>query len=281
MKKILAVQAEVGACKNIVKNMLLLNQQCHFPDSTVSTIEDRAQWLINNVYPLDMTDEWFAYEFRTKDYEQYGMSFDSDGGDITAPGMINLSSKLSNLLQEKNYVCDVHHLHTAQQLLDVPHVHMISVVPQTDLGLHWQVRAIVTKNSDKGIWNCLVPDNSIVDMVQEKFGMDHWNTANLICFREQIYDNLHWSVINGVPTLPLEWVIDPDKWNNMLDWLENQYNLTLPHDQCKLVLNQWYKHHWHIDDTYNWPHAYTDPKFRTQEHYGILAQYAPYQYYNE
>ena len=60
VNSIFVLHGDLGAAKNILKNVLLLSPQVHFPVAT----NDRLKYLKHNIYVNGSINDWFRYEYK-------------------------------------------------------------------------------------------------------------------------------------------------------------------------------------------------------------------------
>ena len=112
MKKILVLHADIGAAKNIAKNICLLDESILFPVPLGDM--SRKEFLLKFLYPTDYKD-WFSCEYRLKGYTEYGIEMDL--GDPRVGGLIPLNSQLTAITHTQNFILDLMDHTTAVELV--------------------------------------------------------------------------------------------------------------------------------------------------------------------
>lgn len=139
------------------------------------------------------------------------------------------------------------------------HMPSIIVMPTTNLGLEWQVRAYCEKKGIDIMHNFTFPDR-IEEQKAEyiaKHGIEAWHKENIVNMKMIIRDRRN-HIINTVdPTmvLPLEWLISGTDDLRVVDQIRNRFNISIDFAQASKVLNTWRSRHWNLADTYNWKYA--------------------------
>lgn len=268
--KLLALHADFGAAKNIVKNLLLLNDTVYWP---VNTTDNKLNVLINKIYPANWTD-WFDHEYYLKTYPDVGIEMDL--GDVTEIGLLPLSKELNKILKTQHYAIDVFDHKLAVKLHNTDYSKVLSIFPSTDIGLAWQVRAFTLKKTAVNMHNFTCSNLDDVNRAKEEFGINNWITANLINFYDYCSRNRNQWQQDGIPKIDLELIIFPENWNTLLDKLENYFEVTLNRMDSIALLEAWTALHWPVSETYNWEYSHIFPKNRTQKEIEILNAYSHY-----
>lgn len=264
--KILVLHADIGAAKNIAKNICLLDESILFPVNLRE--HSRLDFLLKFLYPTDYKD-WFDCEYRLKDYQAYGIHMDL--GDPRTPGLIPLNLKLQKILEKQHFILDLMDHTTAVELSQCTYTNVLAIAPETIHGLNWQIRAYSMKYGIERMFNFTFRDSDSIEKFKNKFGVDTWIDVNLCNFYDKVRERRRILKRSGLPIMPLELIIWPERWPELLDFLENTFHLTIPKDQAYILLKQWMSLHWPTDQTNNWKYAYIFKQFRSTETANKLA----------
>lgn len=258
MFNILIVHADLGAAKNIVKNICLLDKNVHFPVST----NDRLNFLLNIVYPKNYSD-WFIGEYAVKDYESFGIKIIQ--GDATIDGIKYPDKKLLTILEKQNYILDLYNFCAALEATEISHCQVLGIIPTTTLGLNWQVRAYVMKKQPHLMHNFTFINRDNIQKYIEKYSLHDWILANLTNFYESVARQSLVLKSSNIPCISLEHIIYPTNWYQLIENLNEYFHLNIPKDQALELLNHWNNLHWNIDDTNIWQYNNIFLENRNQE----------------
>lgn len=271
VNRLFIFHGDLGAAKNILKNIVLLSPQVHFPANT----SNRLQYLTNQIYIQGSIDNWFKYEYRIKDYEKFGIKMKDGDADVNS--ILKLPSQLIELLKIKNYALDLFDKNRTHEVVDLPWSKFLMVYPKSDLGIRWQVRAYVTKKKAEQLHNFTYMDSKLIDQHQQLYGMASWIKVNSYNFYINVSEyverlkNLPWTYV------PLEWVIDPTQWPQLIEFLTTHFNIHIDYNEAIQLLQAWTNLHWPLTDTDNWEHVDIFNGYRTDfsneciKHHAISA----------
>lgn len=258
--KVLVLHADIGAAKNIAKNVCLLDESVFFPVDLKG--HSRLEYLLKFLYPDDYTD-WFQCEYRLKDYKAHGIHMEL--ADPRTPGLIPLNNHLTKILQSQNFIIDLMDHNTAVDLSACDYVNMLAIAPKTMHGLNWQIRAYTMKYRAHRMFNFTFRNSDNIKKFIDKFGTDTWVEVNLCNFYDKVRERRRILQRSNLKIMPLELIIWPDRWPELLVYLEKTFDLAIPRDQAYALLNQWMSLHWPTDQTNSWEYAHVFKEFRTLE----------------
>lgn len=258
MHKILVLHADIGAAKNIAKNICLLDETVFFPVSRHKL--SRQDFLLKYLYPTDYSD-WFACEYRLKHYTDYGISMDL--GDPRTRGLIPLNTQLEKICENNYFILDLMDHNTAVDLVKQDYV--------TLLGLNWQIRAYTMKYGSDRMFNFTFQNESVIEKFKQTYGNDTWVEINLCNFYDKVRERRRILNRSGITVMPLELIIWPKRWPELLDYLDKFFGLSIPRDQAYTVLKQWMSLHWKTEKTNNWEYRGIFKQFRSVETRNKLA----------
>lgn len=266
MMKILALHADIGAAKNIIKNVCLLDDQVFFPKPLDGL--SRLEFLHKFLYPSNYKN-WIACEYTLKNYDEFGIEMES--GDVTTTGIVSLSDNLREILDHKHFICDITNYDTAKKINSVEHAQVLSIVPYTMLGLNWQVRAYTMKYGADRMFNFTFENREHIDLFKEKYGNDVWVKVNLMNFYDMVRSRRRILIRSGMKLIPLEWIIYKNNWSTLIDYLNNFFNLNIPYSSAIEILSQWESLHWPVQETNDWEYRNIFKQFRPVEYCELLG----------
>lgn len=259
MKNLFVFHGDLGAGKNILKNIILLNKDVHFP---VVATDNRAEWLIKNIYKPESKIDWFKYEYALKDYQKYGIEMIL--GDANVDQILFLPPPLQFLLKSQNYAMDLFNKYRAAEIVNLPYVKFLAVYPTTEQGLRWQVRAYAEKKTPEQMHNFTYMDYSQIEKHKNEYGVNSWIKVNLYNFYKDAENYVSQIKETPWPMVPLEWLLDSSQWSALLKFLQDYFGVTINFEQAFNVLQVWTDLHWHVSKTDEWEHIDIFNGFRTE-----------------
>lgn len=262
LNNIIVLWADLGAAKNFVKNTLLLDPVVDIPVvANLPTVADRLQWLQENIYTpgLDIA-KWLDHEYLLRTYQSfYGFDFTITpytGQDFE---MILNDHAVQLLENNKKIVFAVHEIDSVRYLVDKG-VQLVMVAPQTDFGVHWQIRAYCEKLGAEKMHNFTFSDS--VEQQKQQYiqlhGQDEWVRLNLTNMRHILSDRNKewqtWALEKNIPILALEQILTPT--NDLVDQLNKLFDISVQYKEFDLLYKSWMGLHWPLDQTLNWKHSY-------------------------
>ena len=250
MNKIFVVHADIGAAKNIVKNLCLLDESIHFPVPLQGL--SRLDFLLKFLYPLDYND-WFSCEYTLKKYTAHGIEMDI--GDPRSGGLIPLNDKLAHILVDQHFILDLMDHGTATALHTQPHCLVLGIMPYSTLGLNWQIRAYTMKYGAERMFNFTFPDARSIELFKERYGAVSWIDVNLTNFYDMVRQRRLKLRNSGIHVIPLECIIWPSRWEELFASLDKFFNIAIPREQAVKLITQWFSLHWPTETTNDWEHS--------------------------
>lgn len=266
VKKILVVHADIGAAKNIAKNLCLLDESVYFPVSLRGM--PRIDFLCKYLYPSNYRD-WFSCEYVLKDYCAHGISMDL--GDTRSGGLIPLNDHLVNVLKSQHFILDLMDHSTALDLAQCDYVRLLSIAPGTMFGLNWQIRAYTMKYGASRMFNFTFRDETNIEKFKKKYGEQTWIDVNLCNFYDKVRDRRRILARSGLPMIPLELIIWPQRWPELLCCLEKFFNLEISRREAQILLEQWMSLHWPTEHTDDWEYRHIFKQYRSVDVTAKLA----------
>lgn len=260
MNKVFVLHADIGAAKNIVKNICLLDESIHFPVPLRGL--SRLDFLLTYLYPTDYED-WFKCEYVLKGYEKYGIRMEL--GDPRVEGIIPPNTKLSNVLENKHFILDQMDFGTALDLHRQNYCEVLGIMPYTTLGLNWQIRAYTMKYGASRMFNFTFPDESNIEKFKKLHGERSWVLANLANFYDKVRERRLILYKSNIKCIPLECIIFPNRWEELFNALEDFFNITIPRNEAKILISQWASLHWKTNETNEWEYKNIFKNFRDRE----------------
>lgn len=251
VKKVLVVHADIGAAKNIAKNLCLLDESVYFPVSLRGL--SRIDFLLQYLYPSDLKD-WFACEYVLKNYNAHGIAMDL--GDPRSGGLIPLNAHLVDVLRSQHFILDLMDHATALDLAQHDYVRLLSIAPSTMFGLNWQIRAYTMKYGASRMFNFTFRDETNIEKFKSKHGEKIWIDVNLCNFYDIVRARRRILARSRLPVIPLELIIWPQRWPELLESLETWFGLEIPRREAYVLLQQWMSLHWPTENTDDWQYRH-------------------------
>jgi hypothetical protein len=248
VNKIFVLHADLGAAKNIIKNILLLSPEVYFPFTT----HDRLEFLLTKIYNTRPLNSWFDAEYTLKNYPKFGIELLQ--GDANVDDVINLPDDMRRQLSKTNFALDLYNRDQVDRVVNLPWVRFMCVYPRTDLGVRWQVRAYVSKKSENAMHNFTYEDPKDIERHKEQWGHESWSKVNIYNFYQAVLAHRTKLQHSAWPSIELEQVIYPDRWEDLIDSLIRYFAISLNHVQCLRLLKAWSDLHWPLADTCLWHH---------------------------
>lgn len=259
MKKLFIFHGDLGAGKNVLKNIVLLSPEVHFPIEDLPS--SREDWLVKNIYKPESKSNWFKYEYMLKDYPTYDINMPL--GDADVDNLLTPSVKMLSLLEKENYALDLFNKSRVSEIINLPFVKFVSVYPKTSKGLRWQIRAYAEKKIPELVHNFTYTDHSLIEKHKAEFGIESWTKVNLFNFYKDAEHYVSQLREKNWPTIPLEWLLDSARWPDIIVQLQDIFNINIPVQSAYNVLAAWTKLHWEFNDTDNWEHIDIFDGFRS------------------
>ena len=245
------VAGDIGAAANLIRNIMLLSDDVHWPYQ-----RSRLDTILNQ-YPERLTTdklEWIFIEVKLRFFQaQYNIdpSHDLNWAEFET-NVVNYDKPA--VFINHSFVWELDNFQTFAK-----HMPTIIVMPTTDLGLEWQIRAYCEKKGVDIMHNFTFPDRIEEQKAQyiNQHGVEAWHRENIANMKTIIRDRRD-HILNTVdPTmiLPLEWALTGMDDRRIVDQLSKRFNITIDFAQASQVLNTWRSRHWALADTYNWKYA--------------------------
>lgn len=248
VNQLFVIHADLGAAKNIIKNILLLSPKVYFPFQT----HDRLEFMLTEIYNARPLDSWFDAEYRLKNYPRFGIKFVQ--GDANVDDIIHLPEAMRIQLAETNFALDLYDRDRADRVIDLPWVKFLCVYPRTDLGVRWQVRSYVSKKSETAMHNFTYQDPENIERHKKQWGSESWAKVNIYNFYQAILAYRAKLQQYAWPSLELEQLLYPDRWEDLIDSLMQYFGIPLDRDKSLRLLQAWSDLHWPLMETQQWQH---------------------------
>jgi hypothetical protein len=259
-KQILVLHADIGAAKNITKNICLLDQSVFFPVDLQGM--SRLDYLMKYLYPTNYRD-WFACEYRLKQYTSHGIHMEL--GDPRIDGLIPLNKHLTDIIDQQHFILDLMDHNTALDLSHCEYVNLLAIAPNTTFGLNWQIRAYTMKYGADKMFNFTFCDINTIEQFKQIHGQQTWVDVNLCNFYDMVRQRRRILNRSKLHVMPLELIIWPHNWSYLIEYLEKIFGLEIPRDQAYTLLTQWMSLHWPTEKTNDWKYQYIFKEFRPLE----------------
>lgn len=244
------VAGDIGAASNLVRNVALLSDDVDWPLTT-----PRLETVLNQ-YPATLAQdkaEWIYIEVKLRFFERYyGVDPSHDLNWNNYKQQVKPTSKPAVFVNH-SFVWELENFFTFAK-----HMPSIIVMPLTDLGLEWQIRAYCEKKGVEIMHNFTFPDRieeQKANYIREH-GVDAWHQENIANMKMIIKDRRD-HIVNTVDPemiLPLEWLTngaDP----LTVERIQKRFDIDINFEQASQVLNTWRSRHWPVEQTYDWKYA--------------------------
>ena len=245
------VAGDIGAAANLIRNIMLLSEDVDWPLST-----PRLETILKQ-YPIDLAQDkakWIFIEVRLRFFERfYGIDPSQD---------LNWNEYEKKIISKNKPAVFINHSFVWELdnfLTFAQHMPSLIVMPTSDLGLEWQVRAYCEK---KGV--DIMHNFTFLDRIEEQkvqyvndHGVEAWHKENIANMKMIIQHrrNHVLGTVDSNTVLPLEWILDSDHDCQLVDRLSQHFNIKIDLDQALTVLNTYRSRHWPLEETYNWKYA--------------------------
>lgn len=244
------VAGDVGAASNLVRNIMLLSEDVDWPLKT-----SRFETIINQ-YPRRLKtnmQEWIDVEAKLGFFKRFydvDPSHDLNWNDYKK--YIKPTNKPAVFVNH-SFVWELDNFKTFAK-----HMPSLIVMPTTDLGLEWQIRAYCEKKGVEIMHNFTFPNDVEKQKAQyiQDHGIEAWCRENIANMKTIIKDRRD-HVINTVDNdiiLPLEWLIGSHGLS-AVDKIREYFDIDIDVDQATEVLTMWNSLHWPVEQTFNWKYA--------------------------
>jgi hypothetical protein len=258
MKKLIIIYSDVGAAKNLIKNVISLHKDVFFPFDKNNRLEFYKKKLYSDSISIG-DGKWTIREQQTKKYFAFGID---DSYNINDSILEN--QKFLETLNEKNIVIETNVKETLLNFLKYDFAVGLAIAPKSSFAAHWQVRAYVTKIGDTNLQNFTLESNNQNDIKEyiNKIGMENWTKENITNFYEVIYNDRNWSREAGLNTIDLDYIINPIYWEELISKLKDITKIDLDQDQSIELIKAWHDMHWKLEDTKNWKYGFIDQTYK-------------------
>lgn len=248
VNKLFVLHADLGAAKNIIKNILLLSPDVYFPGDT----QDRLAFMLRKIYNPRPLATWFTAEYRLKNYPEFGIDFIL--GDADVGSIVNLPDAMRVQLSKTNFALDLYNRERIDEVIDLPWVKFLCIYPRTELGVRWQVRAYVSKKTEKDMHNFTYQKSDNILRHKNLWGTESWTKVNTYNFYQSVLQHKNKLEKSGWPGLELEQILYPQQWPILINFLRQYFKITLNLDDSICLLQAWTDLHWKVDETEQWQH---------------------------
>jgi hypothetical protein len=239
MVKDIVIVADLGAAGNLVKNILLLSEEIHWPMPA-----DRYDTIIAQ-YPTTLKfSDWLETEYQLRFWNKYyGVDISDD---------INIDKFNQRHRCDKSVVYLNHSAFYQKNELNSieKDIEILYVAPVTEFGLLWQIRSYCEKKTVEKLHNFTF-DSDIVRQKQiycNEYGEESYYRLNVQNFK---------SIVNqrqqefGKPDITLEQLLLNFTEDTVLT-LSKRFNITIDINKAKTVIQLWRNLHWPLNQTKNW-----------------------------
>lgn len=244
------VAGDLGAAANLIRNVMLLSNDVDWPLTT-----SRLGTILNQ-YPISlktMLSDWIPIEEKLRFSERlYGVDISRELDWVNYKKNVIIKNKPAVFINH-SFVLQLDNFFTFASYMP-----SIIVMPITDFGLNWQIRAYCEKKGVDVMHNFTFQD--CIEEQKNKFinthGQDAWNKENISNMKMIIKDRRDHVVSRVDPDMiiPLEWLVSNDDYSTV-NRLKKHFNISIDYDQASQVLNTWRSLHWPVEQTLDWKYS--------------------------
>jgi hypothetical protein len=234
-KNITVIVGDLGACANLVKNVLSLSLEVDFPNQ----VGCRLDYIKNLVYPgylKNNLNQWIKHEYKLRRWKEY---YDADIADQYAD--IG-TTKVIQTSQCSRIIFITHWVDIANALKQkYPGIQLVSLYPKNDQELKWQISTYISKIGIENLHNFTFIDNSIQQKNNyiDEFGLDSYYQCNVLNMFEVMKER-----VDCFKKLPAHMItIGQLQTNDWIFKLCDFLNLKLDVDQAIELFVTWKKLH--------------------------------------
>lgn len=238
------VVADLGAAGNLVKNLILLSPDIHWPLQT-----DRYQTILNQYSTTVNFNNWLPTEYQLRLWKsQYQVDL-SDDLDYTLYSKSTLP-KLPIVFLNHSAFYQLEQFNEFKKILDT-----IYVMPNTEFGLIWQIRSYCEKKSVPLLHDFSFETDKttqINDHIQ-KHGHESYYCMNIANMKEIVghRQQMLKQYFDTGSIIALEHLIQGPV-DSVVNVLSNALNISLPVEQATAIVDAWRNLHWDPEKTFEW-----------------------------
>ena len=248
MNNIILAVGDSGSAVNFIRNLITLSDNVHWPHKQLP----RLDFIVDTVYPSSLKDNlqaWLGQEYKLRNWEEvYGIDVSHE------PTSSILTPEVEKYLTTQHVVFMVHWVHYAKKILESTPATIVTISPNTDFGLRWQIRAFVEKCGIDFVPNYTFNGNVEAqrNMFIETQGLDCYRRANtlnmyeIIRSRVDTYSQLGLS--HGL-ALTLEDLFEETTFVELVNKLNTHCNINIDINQAFAMRHAWWSLHWPLDNT--------------------------------
>lgn len=243
------VAGDIGAAANLVRNIMLLSKDVDWPLNSF-----RLETVLNQ-YPERLKTnmlEWIYIEVGLRFFQKYygvDLSHDLNWDDYEKKVV---ETQLPAVFINHSFVWEFNNF-----LTFADHMPSLIVMPTTDFGLEWQIRAYCEKKGVDIMHNFTFPDRVEEQRTEyiSKHGKEAWNQENITNMRSVIKERRDRIVdTHKHMILPLEWLIGPEDLP-AINTIREYFDINVDVKEAAQVLNTWRSCHWPVEQTLEWKYA--------------------------
>jgi hypothetical protein len=239
MVKDIVIVADLGAAGNLVKNILLLSEEIHWPMPA-----DRYDTIIAQ-YPTTLKfSDWLETEYQLRFWNKYyGVDISDD---------INIDKFNQRHRCDKSVVYLNHSAFYQKNELNSieKDIEILYVAPVTEFGLLWQIRSYCEKKTVEKLHNFTF-DSDVVQQKQiycKEHGEESYYRLNVQNFK---------AIVNQrqkefrKPDITLEQLLSSSVEDTVFI-LSKKFNIAIDVNKADTVVQLWRNLHWPLEQTKNW-----------------------------
>lgn len=238
------VVADLGAAGNLIKNLIALSPDIHWP-----LLKDRYQTILNQYATTVNFDNWLSVEYQLRFWKRHYQVDLSDDLDYTTYKESNMPDCPVVFLNHSAFY-QHEQFNKFKKILDT-----IYVAPNTEFGLIWQIRSYCEKKSVPLLHDFSFETNKKEQIATyiHKHGEESYYCMNIANMKEIVgaRQQLLKQHFNTGSIIALEHLIQGSV-DGVIDVLSNALNISLPVEQVTAIINAWRNLHWPPEKTFEW-----------------------------
>lgn len=238
------VVADLGAAGNLVKNLILLSPDIHWPME-----KDRYLTILNQYSTEVNFARWLSTEYQLRFWKYYYQVDLADNLDYDIYVKSSLPKKPVVFLNHSAFY-QPEQFDKFKTSLDI-----IYIAPDTIFGLEWQIRSYCEKRSVSLLHDFSFDSDKTNQKknYMQKYGEESYyrmnitNMKEIIGHRQQLF-KVDFSLEN---TIKLEDLLY-GKVDTVVDKLSRALSISLSYNQADNVIKAWQNLHWPLEKTSDW-----------------------------
>lgn len=253
MNNIILAVGDSGSAVNFIRNLITLSDNVHWPHDHLP----RLDFIINTVYPSELKNNlgaWMGREYKLRNWDDvYSIDVAHE------PTTSILTPKVQEYLKTQHVAFMVHWVHYARKILADTPATVVTISPETEFGVLWQIRAFVEKCGIDFVPNYTFTGldiNKQKSCYIEQHGLDAYRKENTLNMQEIVRSRVgEYSLLGGNHgiALNLEDLFTTETFIKLVEQINNYLLINIDLDQALQLRNAWWDLHWPVDRTLDFP----------------------------